>query len=169
MALRGLKGGEDAVRGMGLADYIWLDGAGNIHVKKKAIYLVAEVDGADGGGVVPIVEPWVATVTLREGETERLLLNPCHYIPDPLRGQGNYIVLCEARTEDNENHPTNTRAVLRDVFEATGDHLGTWWGWRQGYKLLQGSYEQKAGFRRLPPTKEQYLAAERHLNPAFCS
>tara|TARA_Y100000310_G_scaffold91693_5_gene89181 strand:+ start:5954 stop:6844 length:891 start_codon:yes stop_codon:yes gene_type:complete len=133
---------------MGLADYIWLDGVGNIHVKKKAIYLVAEVDGQSN---VPVLEPWVATVTLQEGETERLLLSPAHYIPDPLRGEGNYVVLCEARNEDNESHPTNTRATLRNFVEAQGDPLGTWWGWRQGYTF---------GGK---PTAEHYVAAERHL------
>jgi len=148
MTLRAIQGGDQAVRGMGLADYIWLDGAGNIHVKKKAIYLVMEVGTGD---VVPVLEPWVATVTYHNKETERILLNPAHYLPDPLRGPGNFVCLCEARAEDNQVHPTNTRSVLRQVVEATKDPHGTWWGFRQGYTFTD------------KPGKEHYIAAERHL------
>ncbi len=153
--LRGIEGGDQAISGMGLADYIWLDGAGNIHVKKKAVYMLAE---AGGLAVVPVLEPWAATVTLDEGETERLILSPAHYIPDPLRGEGNYVVLCEARDEDNGNHPTNTRAVLRNFVETHKDPLGMWWGWRQGYRFLTGTGDDPA-----KATKEQFHAGERHL------
>lgn len=148
MTLRAIQGGAQAIKGMGLADYIWLDGAGNIHVKKKAIYITYE---AGGRAVVPIFEPWVATVTLPDGGSERLLLNPAHYLPDPLRGEDNYVCLCEVRTLDNENHPTNTRAVCRQVVESTKDPHGTWWGFRQGYRFTS------------KPRKEHFIAAERHL------
>jgi hypothetical protein len=148
MTLRVMEGGADAVKAMGLADYIWLDGEGGIHVKKKAIYMVAEAGGLD---VVPILDPWVATVYLGDGKHDRLFLNPCHYIPDPLRGEGNFIVLCEAKTIKDDAHPTNTRAMLRSYIEDRKDPHGTWWGFRQSYRFAA------------KPRGEHFIAGERHL------
>lgn len=153
MSLRVISGGERSINGMGLADYIWLDGLGNIHVKKKAIYTVEELGTDD---VVPILKPWVATVSLSGGQQERLLLNPAHYLPDPLRGAHHYVVLCEAKLVDGTNHPTNSRNILRIFLKSklTARPLGTWWGFKQGYRFVKDG-EAAGG--------EHFLAAERHL------
>lgn len=154
MTLRAISGGNTSLRGIGLADYIWLDGLGNIHVKKKSIYVMEERVGGVTN-VVPIIEPLAATVFVGNNEHERLILNPCHYLRDPLRDENSFVVLCEARTLENKNHPTNTRAILRAVAEATRDPHGTWWGFKQGYQFKRADGEPLRG--------EHYLAAERHL------
>lgn len=147
--LRAISGGESSLRGIGLADYIWWDRTGTIHVKKKSIYVMEEKIGPLVN-VVPILEPITATAP---GGQMRLVLNPCHYLRDPLRGENSFVVLCETRTLHNENHATNTRAVLRDVMG--GDSQETWWGFKQGYRFVRKQDEPLRG--------EHYIAAERHL------
>lgn len=160
MGLRVVEGGNKTVNGVGLADYIWLDGQGNIHVKKRAVFTITQSGGLE---VVPHLEPWVATVTLSSKKQERLILVPDHYVVDPLRGPGNFVVLCEVRDADNNMHPTNTRCKLHRYYNPNGvslDPLQTLWGFQQGYRFADPKDSDDA---KALPTKEAYLAAERHL------
>ena len=144
--MRVIQGGKDAFKGVGLADYIWLDAAGMLHVKKFSVYVM---ESLESGTPVPI--PILEAKTVSLGLVS-FVLSPCHYLADPLRGENHFVVLCEPRLETGTATSFNTRAVLRNQMEKHGDPLGTWWGYRQGYRFTAPTV-----------TGELFLAAERHL------
>lgn len=144
--MRVIQGGKDALKGMGLADYIWLDANGMLHVKKFSVYVMVSIETGE-----PVAMPILEAKTATFGQT-KLVLSPCHYLADPLRGENHFVVLCEPRLETGRTPSFNTRAMLREYMSEFGDPLGTWWGYRQGYK-----------FNAPAVTGELFLAAERHL------
>ena len=56
---------------------------------------------------------------------------------DPIRGSGNYIVMCEVMNPDGTPHESNSRAQLREVLENGGEALNMWIGLEQEYTLFQ--------------------------------
>lgn len=165
--LQVIKGGE--ALGMGLADYIWVDEDGDICFKKRVILI-----GKNGKGEPePMVnERW----TYNEGcdqedcydeecehpETTRIL-SPSFYLPDPLRPQPSYIVLCEVRDDKDKCPDWNHRRVLRDGLEARG-HLSklVWFGFEQDYNMYKPYGEEgDAG--------TTFMVSERHLGACLDS
>lgn len=71
------------------------------------------------------------------GNNSDCMLKPVKYIPDPIRGGDNVIVLCEVFNADDTVHETNTRAKLREVAEKYKEHEA-WFGIEQEYTLFQG-------------------------------
>lgn len=122
---------------IGLAEYIWLDGA------KPTALLRSK------GRVVSTEEDTVSLADFPEwgfdgsstyqapGDMSDLVLTPVYFVQDPLRGYGNYLVLCEVFNADGTPHETNTRSILRDVLTAGGQELEPWGGFEQEYTLFQ--------------------------------
>lgn len=123
------------------AEYIWLDGGvptPTLRSKTKIIphpvQSIAELpewnfDGSSTGQAV--------------GHASDCALIPVRYIPDPLRGNNNILVLCEVMNADGSVHPSNTRARLRPIAEKTLAH-DPWFGIEQEYTLFSG--ERPLGF-----------------------
>jgi glutamine synthetase len=121
---------------IGMAEYIWLDGAkptALLRSKGRVISTGEEVSlsdfpewGFDGSSTYQA-----------PGDMSDLVLAPSYFVPDPLRGYGNYLVLCEVLNADGTPHTTNTRALLRDVINAGGQDLEPWGGFEQEYTLFQ--------------------------------
>src|SRR5262249_51443706 len=73
-----------------------------------------------------------------DGHDSDLILKPVAFIPDPLRGAGHFLVLCEVLDADGTPHATNTRARLRHVLAAGAAEHEPWLGFEQEYALLRG-------------------------------
>jgi len=126
------------------AEYIWLDGAAPVHRLRSKSRIVA----------LPEMDPVIATfpewsfdgssTSQARGTDSDLLLRPVRLLNDPLRGEGNYLVLCEVFNADGTPHTTNTRAHLRRILEAGATHEDPWIGFEQEYTLLKG--EKPLGF-----------------------
>ncbi|NIA18567.1 MAG: glutamine synthetase [Simkaniaceae bacterium] len=117
------------------AEYIWMDGhkpTSKLRTKTKIIDgPVTELSqvpqwGFDGSSTMQAV-----------GEDSDCLLMPVRYIPDPIRGGDDIVVMCEVMNADGSVHETNTRAKLREVAEKYKDHE-SWFGIEQEYTFFQG-------------------------------
>src|SRR3989344_2847539 len=98
-----------------MAEYIWIDGqkpTAKLRSKTKII--------DDPFGLISNVPDWGfdgSSTEQAEGNFSDCLLMPVFYVPDPVRGGENILVLCEVMNPDGSPHPSNTRAVLREVYE----------------------------------------------------
>jgi glutamine synthetase len=120
------------------AEYIWLDGAAPVQRLRSKSRIVA-LSGKDP--VIATFPEWSfdgSSTYQASGNDSDLLLRPVRCIRDPLRGEGNYLVLCEVINPDGTPHPTNTRARLRRMLEAGAAQEEPWIGFEQEYTLLQG-------------------------------
>ncbi len=119
------------------AEYIWLDGTEPTQeLRSKTRILDTE------GITLEDFPEWAfdgSSTAQSPGENSDLVLKPVSFVDDPIRGEGNYLVMCEVFTPDGEAHPTNHRATLRSVLDAGGSELGAWFGFEQEYTLFEGS------------------------------
>jgi glutamine synthetase len=116
------------------AEYIWIDGAqptaglrSKTKILDKEINSVAELPdwGFDG-----------SSTEQAEGHFSDCQLKPVIFVPDPVRGGKNILVLCEVLTASGEVHPSNTRAKLRALLEKHNDQ-DAWFGIEQEYTLFK--------------------------------
>jgi len=98
-----------------MAEYIWIDGrkpTAKLRSKTKVIEGPVEkleqipVWGFDG-----------SSTEQAEGHFSDCGLKPVYFIPDPVRGKPNILVMCEVLNPDGTPHPSNTRHVLAEVAE----------------------------------------------------
>jgi glutamine synthetase len=71
------------------------------------------------------------------GHNSDCVLKPVFVCPDPVRGGDNKLVLCEVLLTDMTPHPTNTRALLREVAGKHASH-DIWFGIEQEYTFFDG-------------------------------
>jgi glutamine synthetase len=71
------------------------------------------------------------------GSSSDLILQPVNFVKDPLRGEGNFLVLCEVMFPDGTPHPSNSRAPLRAALEEVGAVEEPWIGFEQEYTLYR--------------------------------
>ena len=121
------------------ATYIWIDGAkpySKLRSKTRVVKLqldTVQLDdfpewGFDG-----------SSTNQSDGHDSDLILLPVTFVPDPLLGNGNFLVLCEVLQSDREPHPTNHRATLRYLMDNGARDLDPWVGFEQEYTLFQGN------------------------------
>jgi glutamine synthetase len=118
-------------------EYIWLDGAlPTEQLRSKARYLaIKNVDKVK----LELFPDWNfdgSSTYQSTGDKSDLILKPASFFADPIRGQGNYLVLCEVYTADGKPHASNTRAQLRKILELGGEKLEPWLGFEQEYTLF---------------------------------
>lgn len=120
---------------MNLAEYIWLDGAlPTQQLRSKARILKL--------GSAPKIEDFPdwgfdgSSTNQADGGDSDLVLRPVRYVSDPLRGEGNFLVMCEVLQPDETPHPTNQRASLRAVLEEGAAAEEPWFGFEQEYTLF---------------------------------
>lgn len=133
-------------RELGTLEYIWIEGSGQSRSKTRIIPVGRDTNKDP----VPVIDAWTASTP-----TGQVLLSPCHYLPDPIRGQASFIVLCEERTLQDVPTLLNRRARLRRILDQEGGRLFMWWGIRQPYTLMSPT-----GSVGLPTCQ---AIAERHL------
>jgi glutamine synthetase len=122
------------------AEYIWLDGATPTQRLRSKTRIVAFPENEPV--TLEAFPTWSfdgSSTYQADGHDSDLILKPATWIPDPLRGAGHFLVLCEVLEPDGTPHATNTRARLRQVLAAGAAEHEPWLGFEQEYTLLQGS------------------------------
>ncbi len=116
------------------AEYIWIDGQkptaqlrSKTKILEKEASSVSELPdwGFDG-----------SSTEQAEGHFSDCQLKPVTFIPDPIRGGKNILVLCEVLTASGDIHPSNTRAALRELVEKYKEQ-DAWFGIEQEYTLYK--------------------------------
>lgn len=117
------------------AEYIWMDGHKPTEkLRSKTKILNETVKSIDD---LPVWGFDGSSTMQATGNNSDCMLKPVKYIPDPIRGGDNVIVLCEVFNADDTVHETNMRAKLREVAEKYKEHEA-WFGIEQEYTLFQG-------------------------------
>ena len=89
------------------AEYIWLDGSEPTQqIRSKA--RTVRVPGAPALADFPLWNFDGSSTGQADGEDSDCLLVPVRVAPDPRRGPGNYLVLCEVVNRDGTAHASKT-------------------------------------------------------------
>ena len=118
------------------ADYIWHDGAEptqGLRSKTRIVDLPEQVSLSD----FPEWSYDGSSTNQASGNDSDLAHKPVSFIEDPIRGAGNYLVLCEVMNPDGTPHSTNHRATLRQVLEEAGTECDPIFGFEQEYTMFQ--------------------------------
>lgn len=123
-----------------LAEYIWLDGATPVRqLRSKA--RVINIDPSKKVTVADFPE-WSfdgSSTNQAAGHDSDCVIKPVNFVKDPIRGEGNYIVMCEVfDPEGKVPHESNSRAQLRAVLDAGAAKYEPWAGFEQEYTLFDG-------------------------------
>lgn len=125
---------------LGQAEYIWLDGAKPTQQLRSKTRIVSlsnqkSVSTED----FPSWSFDGSSTYQAQGNDSDLILQPVSFVGDPIRGKGNYLVMCEVINPDGTPHESNERAKLRAVLDAGAAVDEPWFGFEQEYALLKGS------------------------------
>ncbi len=124
---------------MSFAEYIWLDGTKPVsQLRSKTRY----INSRKGDLSLSDFPEWSfdgSSTGQATGSDSDCLLLPASFSPDPIRGEGNYLVLCEVLRPDGSAHETNTRSKLRAVLDAGAGSEEPWIGYEQEYTLFDGA------------------------------
>lgn len=119
-----------------LAEYIWLDGA----KPTRGLRSKARVVEFSGTPTVADFPEWSFDGSSTEqaaGDDSDCLLKPAYVTNDPIRGEGNFLVMCEVMNPDGTPHESNSRAQLTELMAKGGDKMDMWLGFEQEYTLYQ--------------------------------
>ena len=118
-----------------IAEYIWLDGAKPTQELRSKARLVQLKSNNPTASDFPEWGFDGSSTYQSQGHSSDLVLKPVRVVKDPIRGAGNFLVLCEVFDSENNPHPSNTRAPLRAILEAGGAAEEPWFGFEQEYAL----------------------------------
>jgi glutamine synthetase len=140
-----------------IAEYIWVDGTEPTSLVRSKTKIIRDKGSAVALTTFP---QWAfdgsSTNQAAGGNSDRLL-EPVCFVPDPLRGENSYLVLCEVLNPDGTPHSSNHRAVLRAAMSAGGEASDPWMAFEQEYTFFRGS--RPLGFgddRRYPAAQGPY-------------
>lgn len=116
------------------AEYIWMDG------KKPTAKLRSKTKIIDASvGKINDIPLWGfdgSSTGQAEGNSSDCLLKPVYFLPDPVRGDPNILVMCEVLNADGSAHITNTRSALVAASKKHQDQKPLF-GFEQEYTLYQ--------------------------------
>jgi glutamine synthetase len=113
------------------AEYIWMDGAQPTQKLRSKTKIVKK------GEEPPIWGFDGSSTNQAAGHSSDCVLKPVCVVPDPVRGGDNKLVMTEVFLTDMTPHPTNTRALLREVAAKHEKH-DIWFGIEQEYTFFDG-------------------------------
>lgn len=119
-----------------LAEYIWLDGTVPVRQIRSKTRVISLPDN-------PKVEDFPewsfdgSSTSQATGTDSDCLIRAVNFVKDPIRGEGNYLVMCEVFNPDGTEHESNSRAQLRAVLDAGAAADEPWVGFEQEYTLFQ--------------------------------
>ena len=99
------------------AEYIWLDGRVPTQRLRSKTRIIKDL--GENAKITDFPE-WSydgSSTYQAEGGNSDLILVPVNFITDPIRGEGNFLVMCEVMNEDGTPHKSNQRAKLRATLE----------------------------------------------------
>jgi len=141
-----------------IAEYIWVDGtAPTALVRSKTKIFPKDIEDIS----LDNFPTWAfdgSSTAQAEGADSDCILKPVNYVPDPVRGAGAYLVMCEVFSPDGSVHPSNKRAALRKLMETAGKEE-PWIAFEQEYTFFEGS--KPLGF----PAERRYPAPQ---GPYYC-
>mgnify|MGYP003114086854 CR=1 FL=1 len=113
-----------------LAEYIWIDGTDPTPLLRSKTKVLQEKEQP------PIWSFDGSSTKQAEGTASDCILQPVFVTPDPIRGAGCVLVLCEVYNTDETPHATNKRA---SCVQAENDHREheCWYGLEQEYTLMK--------------------------------
>jgi glutamine synthetase len=133
-----LRGGGFMV---GMAEYIWMDGARptqTLRAKTRVVNFKKPIDQVTEKDF-PVWSFDGSSTYQATGHDSDLFLQPIRIVKDPIRGgESDFLVLCEVLNPDSTPHTSNTRAKLREVLEKGGKDYEPWIGLEQEYTLFDG-------------------------------
>ena len=141
-----------------LAEYIWIDGT----VPTQKLRSKTKVLPENGNTDLSDFPMWVfdgSSTNQAEGNKSDCLLKPVRHIPDPIRGEGSFLVLCEVLNPDGTPHKSNTRSKMAQMMENGVGETEPYFGFEQEYTLFKGS--SPLGF----PSDRRFPAAQ---GPYYC-
>jgi glutamine synthetase len=118
-----------------MAEYLWIDGlqpTAKLRSKTKILDMtVQRIEdipqwGFDG-----------SSTEQAEGHDSDCALMPVAFVPDPVRGGDNIIVMCEVYNADGTVHQSNTRAHTREIANIYKEQ-DPWFGIEQEYTFFDG-------------------------------
>lgn len=122
-----------------LAEYIWLDGTVPVRQLRSKARIINPKNPQKA--TLEDFPEWSfdgSSTGQAPGGDSDCILRPVNWINDPIRGEGNYLVMCEVYNPDGkEAHPSNSRAQLRAVLDAGASALDAWAGFEQEYTLFE--------------------------------
>ena len=142
------------------AEYIWLDGARPTQqLRSKRRVLSVEHPSLVGLATFPDWGFDGSSTNQADGGDSDLVLRPASYVRDPIRGEGNFLVMCEVLYGDGTPHETNHRARLRETLSSVGAEQDPWVGFEQEYTLFRDG--RPLGFPEdgLPPAQGPYYCS----------
>lgn len=98
------------------AEYIWIDGSEPTKKLRSKTKVVPD------GEQPPIWGFDGSSTNQAPGNASDCVLQPVKVIPDPIRGDGDVLVMNEVLTVDMDPHPTNTRAACVEIAERYSSH-----------------------------------------------
>jgi glutamine synthetase len=120
-----------------MAEYIWLDGA----VPTRNLRSKARVVNVGASPSVEDFPEWSfdgSSTNQASGDDSDCILKPVAFFSDPIRGDGNFLVLTEVYNPDGTPHESNSRAQLRAVLDAGAAEQNPWAGFEQEYTMFKG-------------------------------
>jgi len=121
-----------------MAEYLWLDGA----VPTRQIRSKARVVDVGPNPVIEDFPEWSfdgSSTNQATGDDSDCIMKPVSFVPDPIRGEGNYLVMTEVYNSDGVTpHESNSRAQLRAVLDAGAAEQDPWCGFEQEYTMFKG-------------------------------
>lgn len=121
------------------ATYIWHDGAVPTQTLRSKMRIIQMPKGNPSLDDFPEWGFDGSSTNQATGHDSDLILQPVSIYPDPIAGEGNYLVLCEVMNPDGTTpHPSNKRAKLRSLMENGAAEHEPWIGFEQEYTLFDG-------------------------------
>jgi len=112
------------------AEYIWIDGT------EPTALLRSKTKIVEDGKEPPIWGFDGSSTNQAEGSDSDCVLEPVFTCPDPLRAEGDKLVMCEVLHPDMTPHSTNTRGKSAGLAEKYADQE-PWFGIEQEYTFFQ--------------------------------
>lgn len=126
-------------RGKVIAEYIWIDGTGNLRSKGRT--LSKKVDSLDD---LPEWNFDGSSTNQAPGHDSDVYLRPVAYYPDPFRRGDNILVLSECWNSDGTPNKFNHRHACAKLMSAHANEK-VWFGLEQEYTLFD-QYDQVYGW-----------------------
>ncbi len=122
---------------LAFAEYIWLDGSEPTQQLRSKMRVLNFTEGKVNLSAFPEWGFDGSSTYQSSGHASDLILQAVNFVCDPIRGEGNYLVMCEVMNADGTPHKTNTRAWLREEMSQGADKQDPWVGFEQEFTLFQ--------------------------------
>ncbi|MEK9784361.1 MAG: glutamine synthetase beta-grasp domain-containing protein [Opitutales bacterium] len=121
-----------------ILEYLWIDGS----LPVENIRSKARIANLGNNVTIDSFPEWSfdgSSTNQADGGDSDCILKPVNFVKDPIRGEGNYLVMCEVFNADGTSHKTNIRRHLVDLLESGAKNEDPWVGFEQEYTLFENN------------------------------